>query len=499
METLALDDALDVLDAMLAVIIRDARKIGQKKRLRSLKDLDKSALALASACSYLLKEETPDESIRAEVFSYIPRQKLAEIITLVREIARPSDDNFHEEMVEQYGRVRRFLPHLLNTVKFSSAPAGVTTLNACDYLSREFSSRRQFFDDAPTEIISRSWKRLVINKEKHITRRGYTLCFLSKLQDSLRRRDVYVTGSNRWGDPRARLLQGADWQANRIKVYRSLGHPTDPQEAIKSLGHQLDSRYRQVAARLCENEAVELDVSGPKPRLTISPLASLDEPDSLKRLSKMISDLLPPVDLTELLLEINAHTGFADEFFHASEASARVDDLPVSISAVLMAEACNIGLEPLIRSNVPALTRHRLNWTKANYLRAETITSANARLVDFQATLPLAQIWGGGEVASADGMRFVTPVRTINAGPNRKYFGNNRGDHLVQLCVRSVFRLSWHRYTGDAEGLYLCAGRSSGTGDRAESNRNYDRYSRCQRTCLWPFLAAGIPVFSTPG
>ncbi len=104
METLALDDALDVLDAMLAVIIRDARKIGQKKRLRSLKDLDKSALALASACSYLLKEETPDESIRAEVFSYIPRQKLAEIITLVREIARPSDDNFHEEMVEQRAR-----------------------------------------------------------------------------------------------------------------------------------------------------------------------------------------------------------------------------------------------------------------------------------------------------------------------------------------------------------------------------------------------------------
>lgn len=164
----------------------------------------------------------------------------------------------------------------------------------------------------------------------------------------------------------------------------------------------------------------------PSPRLTISPLASLDEPDSLNLLSKQGTDLLPTLDLTELLLEINAHTGFADEFFHASEVSVRVDDLPVSISAVLMAEACNIGLEPLIRSNVPALTRHRLNRTKANYLRAETITNANARLVDFQATLPLAQLWGG-EVASADGMRFVTPVRTINAGPNRKYFGHSRG------------------------------------------------------------------------
>ncbi len=28
--------------------------------------------------------------------------------------------------------------------------------------------------------------------------------------------------------------RGADWQANRIKVYRSLGHPTDPQEGIKN-------------------------------------------------------------------------------------------------------------------------------------------------------------------------------------------------------------------------------------------------------------------------
>lgn len=455
-EPLALDDAMDVLDAMLAVIIRDARKIGQKKRLRSLKDLDKSALALASACSYLLEEETPDESIRTEVFSRIPRQKLADLIAFVREIARPSDDNFYDEMVEQYGRVRRFLPHLLNTVKFSAAPAGSSTLNACDYLSRELSSRRQYFDDAPTEIISRPWKRLVVNKEKHITRRGYTLCFFSKLQDSLRRRDTYVTGSNRWGDPREKLLQGADWQANRIKVYRSLGHLANPQDAIKSLGLQLDTCYRQVAARLGENEAVELDIAGLKPRLTISPLASLDEPDSLKRLSKQVSDLLPTVDLTELLPEINAHTVFADEFFHASEASARVDDLPVSISAVLMAEACNIGLEPLIRSNVPALTRHRLNSTKANYLRAETITSANASLVDFQATLPLAQVWGGGEVASADGMRFVTPVRTINAGPNRQYLGNNRGSLGTTFFPISIPAFMALLYRGLLETQSLC-------------------------------------------
>ncbi|ELX3518583.1 Tn3 family transposase, partial [Escherichia coli] len=107
-----------------------------------------------------------------------------------------------------------------------------------------------------------------------------------------------------------------------------------------------------------------------------------------------------------------------------------------SLCAVLMAEACNIGLEPLIKHNIPALTRHRLSWVKQNYLRAETLVSANARLVDFQSTLELAGRWGGGEVASADGMRFVTPVKTVNSGPNRKYFGSGRG-------------ITWYNFVSD--------------------------------------------------
>jgi TnpA family transposase len=126
-------------------------------------------------------------------------------------------------------------------------------------------------------------------------------------------------------------------------------------------------------------------------------------------------------------LEIHAHTGFANEFTHVSESNARADDLHISICAVLLAEACNIGLEPLIKHNIPALTRHRLNWVKQNYMRSETLTSGNSQLVDYQTKIPLAQAWGGGEVASADGMRFVTPVRTINSGPNKKYFNSERG------------------------------------------------------------------------
>jgi TnpA family transposase len=94
---------------------------------------------------------------------------------------------------------------------------------------------------------------------------------------------------------------------------------------------------------------------------------------------------------------------------------------------VLIAEACNIGLEPLVRADVPALRRARLSWVNQNFIRNETLTDANACLVAAQNHIPLVQAWGGGEVASADGLRFVVPVRTLHAGPNPKYFGYERG------------------------------------------------------------------------
>ncbi len=70
---------------------------------------------------------------------------------------------------------------------------------------------------------------------------------------------------------------------------------------------------------------------------------------------------------------------------------------------------------------------HVCRGVNQNFIRNETLTEANACLVAAQNSIPLVQAWGGGEVASADGIRFVVPVRTLHAGPNPKYFGYEHG------------------------------------------------------------------------
>nr|WP_172692149.1 Tn3 family transposase [Raoultella ornithinolytica] len=435
-EISALDEAVDVLDMLILNITREAKKTGQKKRLRTLKDLDRAALLLARACALLLDEDTADDLLRKTIFSSVSVARLAESVEKVNELARPQDTNFQDEMVEQYGRVRRFLPALLRDLHFRAAPDGEHTLAAIHYLAELNGSKKRILDDAPEHIISGPWKRLVYDADGRIQRAGYSLCLLERLQDALRRRDIWLENSDRWGDPRQKLLQGEEWQAQRVPVCRALGHPTNGSKASEQLAAQLDETWKTVASRFDRNTAVDICNEGKHPSLTISSLDKLDEPPALIQLSSRVRQLLPPVDLTELLLEIDARTGFTREFSHVSESGARAQDLHISLCAVMLAEACNIGLEPLIKHNIPALTRHRLSWVKQNYLRAETLVSANARLVDFQSTLELAGRWGGGEVASADGMRFVTPVKTVNSGPNRKYFGSGRG-------------ITWYNFVSD--------------------------------------------------
>jgi TnpA family transposase len=76
---------------------------------------------------------------------------------------------------------------------------------------------------------------------------------------------------------------------------------------------------------------------------------------------------------------------------------------------------------------------HRRTNARDHYLRAETYAAANSPLIGAQADIGLAQAWGGGLVAAVDGIRFVVPVRSVDARPNPKYFGRRRGATWLNL------------------------------------------------------------------
>ncbi|KAB0525748.1 Tn3-like element ISXc4 family transposase [Xanthomonas cissicola] len=421
LEASAQDDAIDVLDLLLRELFTKAEKEDRKVRQRSLKDLDRAASTLAEACRMLLDPALPDGELRERVYAAIGHDELAQALNEVRGLVRPPNDVFYTELEARKATVSRFLPALLRVIRFDANPAAQPLAQALQWLHEKPDH------DPPTAIVGKAWQRHVVQDDGRINATAYSFCALDKLRSAIRRRDVFISPSWRYADPRAGLLAGAEWEASRPIVCRSLSLSAQPEATLSELTRELDETYRRVAARLPQNDAVRFENVGDKTELVLSPLEALEEPPSLIALRNEIKARMPRVDLPEILLEVAGRTGCMEAFTHLTERTARAADLTTSLCAVLMAEACNTGPEPLVRPNTPALKRDRLMWVDQNYVRDDTLTACNAVLVAAQSRIALARTWGGGDVASADGMRFVVPVRTIHAGPNPKYFNRGRG------------------------------------------------------------------------
>jgi len=211
----------------------------------------------------------------------------------------------------------------------------------------------------------------------------------------------------------------------RTSVLTDLGLPADPEELLARHTATLDATYRAVLARLPANTAVSVDDAG---KVHVAGVKAIEEPASLVELRKRVAAMMPRVDISEAILEVLGwYPPFLAGLTSISGSGSRLADMDITVAACLTGQALNITYTPIAVPGVPALERHRIGYVDHTFLRAENYAAANPTLVTAQAGIGFAQALGGGLVAAIDGMRFVVPVPSIYARPNKKYFGPKRG------------------------------------------------------------------------
>ncbi|MFJ2818480.1 Tn3 family transposase [Streptomyces sp. NPDC087294] len=431
MPQVAADEAIEVFDLVMGDLIRSSVTKQNKKRLRAAKDLDAAALELRRAWLVVAAAAAdPAGDIRAmlDAMDVVPFHAAAKTIG---ELALEPDEGAEEMLLARYNTVVRFLPELLKQLDFQAGPDGRNVMLALDFV-KTFKGRRRPIEgwETPIKFLSTAWMRKVFPPKPHPVgigdKRAYVVATAEALRTSLHRHEIFVPGLRRWGDPNSRLLNDAAWKAARPRVCEELDLGPTPAATLATWSGRLDRAHRELANGLDANPAVRIEQHEGRDRIILTGLDRLATPVTLDELNRQVEARLPAVDLPEIVLEVNAWTPYLLDFTHVSEAESRMDNLQLSMAGVLTAEATNVGIEPIVHDGVEALSRDRLFWVELNYLRAQTLSRANARLVSYHSRLPLAQAWGGGELASADGLRFITPIRTLNSGPNPKYFGTRR-------------------------------------------------------------------------
>lgn len=372
-----------------------------------------------------------------------PRTAVAGVVATVAELVPDPDaweaDN-RQAIIARYRVVRLFVRLLAEQMPLGAAPAGTDLLievkgRLPGLLRRRVDQKPLTEADLTMALVPPMWRRAVLNNpalDGAADRDAYVMCLLTQLHAALRRRDLFADPSVRWADPRAKLLDGADWNAVRGEVLAGLGLTAPVEAHLADYTATLDAGWRQLTQRIAEagpdaSVRVVPDGETGRMRLSVSRLEKRGDPPSLIDLRERVAAMMPLVDLPELLMDVHSWTGMLDAYTHVGGLATRMDQLPVTVAALLVADACNVGLTPVIHAGNTALTRDRLSHVDQNYIRADTHAVANARLVDYQSRIGITELWGGGLVASVDGLRFRVPVQSVHAAPSPRFFGYKRG------------------------------------------------------------------------
>jgi TnpA family transposase len=431
LERSATDDALTIFDAVMQQTGVRSQNRHRKERLRSLKDLDAAALTLRDVARLVLDSSVAETELRKRIFEQFGEARLLEAISQISEKASSVEDEETRIWENAHQSISGFIIGLLETIHFEAVPAAKSLLIAMNFVKKTSKTATSTWGDPPRGFIPKTWLRLIFpfgEKGKTIFKRQhYVVCVAHQLYLALKRGDVFVPRSNHHHDPRAAMLQREEWKAVKDDVLAQLGLHEKSEVMLKTWSKLLDDKFRSVNPLLEDNPKVRLTKDETAPNLIITPFDALPESPSLIALNRAVEARLPNIALPELLLEIDARLGFTQDMLQTATGHALGKDTKLSLIAVLVAQACNIGLSAVCDESNPALKLERLSRVKKYYLNPATISQANALLVEYHSKLAMTKRWGDGEIASADGLRFVVPVKTIHAGANPKYFGVQRG------------------------------------------------------------------------
>lgn len=329
-----------------------------------------------------------------------------------RTIADLAEENPLVRAADQWSRLRKFAPLLLEAIDFKAGRGSASTIAAVNTL-REMnrSGRRDVPPDAPMPF-RKEWRTLIKEGGGKPDRRLWETGIMAHLRNKWRSGDVWVDRSSNYRKFDSYMLTSAE----AAPIVADLKLPATADEWLADRGRELDRRLKRFAHGLARDKVEGVTLKDGK--LSIAPVRA-DKSAAAKALAARIDGLMPRVRITELLHEVARATSFPQAFLNLRTRERH--DNENALLAAILADGSNLGLARMAEAS-QGVTPDQLVWTKSAYIAPDNYKAALARIIDAHHTLPIAAVWGQGTTSSSDGQFFRSGKRGSGAGDfNAKY------------------------------------------------------------------------------
>jgi TnpA family transposase len=416
-----IDEIVELHDRIIGVLFNRARHSHEQEFQQSGKAINDKVRLFCRVGDALLEAKRTGADPFTAIELILPWDDFAQSVTEAKELAQSENFDYLHRLGDRYAQVRRYAPAFLDALQMTAAPAARSILDAVSVLkSLNADNARKVPPDAPTGFIKKRWEGLVFT-EGGTERRFYELCVLAELKNALRSGDIWVHGSRQFKDFNEYLLPAEKFASLRHADQLPLGVVTDCDRYLQDRMQVLKGQLEAVNHMAVANELPDATITDDG--LKLGALTSA-VPEAAESLMQQAYALLPHVKITELLMEVDAWTGFTRHFTHLKTGAA-TEDTTLLLTAVL-ADGINLGLTKMAEA-CPGVTYARLSWLQAWHIRDETYSAALAELVNTHRRHPFAAWWGGGTTSSSDGQRFKAGGTAEAAGNINPKYGSDPG------------------------------------------------------------------------
>ncbi|WKZ88736.1 Tn3 family transposase (plasmid) [Ralstonia pickettii] len=362
------------------------------------------------------------------------RQQLVDIKALVDDARRPAEDRLadigklldgfsakppashaasvRETLTEDQHRIRNLLT-ALRGLEFAS--------NGSDPAVQQLELVGSLHDQGATELppdchvpVSASWRDLVNGEDRQRAMRAMEASAMMGLRRGLRRGTVWIKHSLSFRERDQLLIPPAQWDAERDRYLSSLGLPNQADTYLNPLMEHLKAGLAALdEAR--EAGHFTIDASG---TLHQSPLDAADTDATPARTRDLLFKDIGNAQFADMILEMDARTNFSEVLLARR---ARDSHELIALYAGLIAHGTELDAKG-VAAMIPQLDPAHVSTAMRALEMPGRLRRANERVVEFQRTHPITELWGTGQLASSDSMSLDTSPHLFyaRADPRRR-------------------------------------------------------------------------------
>lgn len=261
----AADDLGETFDLQLAERGRQAERDATTAQVREIPRLAAAAGELGEAVTFVL-DGLFDESLSDAAFrdrlqiglAVQPLQAAAVVVTQIAPLSRRVLRN--KELRRRSQAIRPFLVALSTSGLIGASRTAGPLAGALGKLQTVLTARHLKPGDLDLSVVNATWRPSIV-VDGNIDRSAYVVALAEATHAALRRRDLFIVGARRWGDPTARLLTGDAWRDAQPAVLAGLQLDEHPARHLGALTAQLNSAYHRVETQIADSDSV-LSVDG---------------------------------------------------------------------------------------------------------------------------------------------------------------------------------------------------------------------------------------------